>query len=627
MALYYPPTNNSPIYVEQNFINPNTPQTDGSGGGITEEYLATNYLKFPNAQGVENFGFQELQLTSSNVGESATLYINPIAGEDVVLESTQLDGNLTIKTPATTDNTMILSPSEGITFGDGTVQITAYSDITSVHVDQDNTFQAGFIQTFNGPVNLNGITNGITQLSGDNSSLLATTAFVQDAVQVSGVQVGDSPLLWTGANSWQFNSGTLETLPYIYPYGISNLWNLTGVNGDCDLVCNSGVGSGVSSAFNIYCVTGDITGNGLRLMTPQFTISNDGTATFIRDGIDVNNKNISNINTLSGNSTTAINVSSPISMNSGNGVYINDAYLYLFNGTENSQFEYSSTANQLTIYNNSFHTDNTANISFNLNNPTGGQSPVNILQIYPNEIDVKATLNMNASNITNCNSITDSSGQFVTTITPPDNTITTAIATTGYVETAIANIPPISGYAILNQGGTQNWLGNNTCSNGIWDFQTNSSVLVTTQVNNTNNNTAASTAFVKANAGVYTQTSITATSSIYYSINPSTVNVITTYTSANNVVSFNSVNFDIVVGTVPTFLQAQLSFSAPPFSGSPPTPNQQNISMYCSNGANYIGQISWLNATSIYIGPPAGITLSSGMTFTVNLSTLGAFTP
>jgi hypothetical protein len=49
--------------------------------------------------------------------------------------------------------------------------------------------------------------------------------------------------------------------------------------------------------------------------------------------------------------------------------------------------------------------------------------------------------------------------------------------------------------------------------------------------------------------------------------------------------------------------------------------------MFCSNGATYLGTVSWLNATSIYIGPPAGISLSSGMTFTVNLSTLGAFTP
>jgi hypothetical protein len=129
-------------------------------------------------------------------------------------------------------------------------------------------------------------------------------------------------------------------------------------------------------------------------------LSNNGTSAFIRDGINVNNKNISNINTLSGNSTSAINFSSSISTNSGNGIYINDAYLYLFNGTENSQFEYSSTANQLTIYNNSYHTDNTANIAFNLNNPTGGQSPFNVLQLYPNEIDVKVTLNLNGATLT-----------------------------------------------------------------------------------------------------------------------------------------------------------------------------------------------------------------------------------
>lgn len=557
MALYYPPiTPRSPIFANSNYAIPNTPISPGQSGGVTEEFLAQNYLQFPGAQGVENFGFKELQLTSTNIGETATLYINPNSGPDVVLESVQSNGSLTILTSATTENTMILSPSEGITFGDGTTQTTAYSDTTSVHVDQDNTFQAGFTQTFNGPVNLNGTTNGITQLSGDNSTLLATTAFVQDAVQVSGVQVGDSPLLWSGANSWQFNAGTPGTLPYTYPYGISNLWNLTGEGGDCDLVCNSGVGIGQSNGFNIYCVGGDITGNGLRLMTPQFSISNDGSPTIIRDGINVSANNIIGIGALAGNGGN-------ISCNSN-----------LLIGTGNN-------------------------------------------------------LNLQNNNIINCNSITDASGQYTTTNTPPDNSITTAIATTGYVETAIANIPPpvLTGYAVLNQGGIQNWLGNNTCSNGTWDFQTNSTVLVQTVANSTNNNTVASTAFVKANAGIYTQTSITATSSIYYSINPSTVNVITTYTSANNVVSFNSVNFNIVIGTVPTFLLAQLNFSAPPFSGAPPSPNQQNITMFCSNGATYLGTISWLSSTSIYIGTPSGISLSSGMTFTVNLSTLGAFTP
>lgn len=239
-------------------------------------------------------------------------------------------------------------------------------------------------------------------------------------------------------------------------------------------------------------------------------------------------------------------------------------------------------------------------------------------------------LNLQNNNIINCNSITDASGQYTTTNTPPDNSITTAIATTGYVATAIANIPPPSGFAVLNQGGTQNWLGNNTCSNGIWDYRTNSSVLVQTVANSTNNNTSASTAFVKANAGVFTQTSFSLNPSFstYYTLNPTSVSVITTYVSASNTVSFNSVQFVITIATPPTFLLVPLIFSAPPFSGAPPSTSTQYISLYCSNGATYTGQLYWLSATSIQIGiSGGGPNLTSGMTFTTNLANLGAFTP
>ena len=152
MALYYPPIKpNAPIYSFQNFEAPNTPISPAQGGStVTEEWLATHYLAFPNAQGVENFGFQELQLTSTNIGESANLYLNPNAGVDVVLSTSQTDGSLTIQTPATTLNTMVLSPSTGITFGDGTTQITAYNDINTVQTDQNNTFLSPYIQTFQG---------------------------------------------------------------------------------------------------------------------------------------------------------------------------------------------------------------------------------------------------------------------------------------------------------------------------------------------------------------------------------------------------------------------------------------------------------------------------------------------
>ena len=748
MALYYPPiTPRSPIFANSNYAIPNTPVSAGGTGTITEEFLAQNYLQFPGAQGVENFGFKELQLTSTNIGETATLYINPNIGQDVVLESVQTNGSLTIQTSATTNNTMILSPSTGLTFGDGTTQTTAYNDINTVQTDQVNTFQAPYLQTFNGPVNLNGATNGITQLSGNNSTLLATTAFVQDAVQISGVQVGDSPLLWTGANTNQYNAGTGSTLLYSYPYGLSQLYNLSGGNEEFSLVANNGVAGPEDNAFRIYCTQGNQTGTQLQGTTPQLILSNNNTAMFVRDGINVNNKNISNISTLSGNSTSAITVSSPISMSSGQDININNSQLKLYSGTEFSSFEQSATLNQLTISNNAPNSLNDANISLNLTDTVG--TPVNIIQILNTEIDFNRTLNMNAQNITgigalagnggniscnsnlligtgnnlnmqdnniininnlsvssgqllsivdgstnlmtlsslagintyqnvginngnlvmnnnnisgigiltgtglgditinsglnfstggsinmglggiiNCNSITDTAGQYTTTNTPPDNSITTAIATTGYVANAISGIS-LSGYAKLAQGGVQQFSGNNTCSNGTWDFQNSATVLVQTVANTTSNNVVASTAFVKANAGVFTQTSfiINSSMSIYYTLNPTSVSVITTYVSASNTVSFNSVQFVFTIATPPTFFLPQLNFSAPPFPGAPPATSPQYISLFCSNGATYTGQINWISSTSLYLGISSGPNLTTGMTFTTNFANLGAFTP
>jgi hypothetical protein len=570
MAAYPKPNNTTGTFNNQNFVSPDT-------GGLTIDEAKQYFVTFPNTQSPSTIIANNFNTTGSlNVagdsqfgGDVTFIGGVNISGEIVfendveVTGTTTLDDNLLCLTTATITDLLtcqggidITTLGDGVTFPDNTTQTTAFIEANYAQLNTDNTFLPTFTNNFNGPVNLNDVTNGVTPLTGDNSTLLATTEFVQNAVSVSGVQVTDSPLLWSGANTNQYNAGTGSTLTYSYPYGLSQLYNLSGGNEEFSLVANNGLAGPEDNAFRIYCTQGNKTGTQLQGTTPQLILSNNGTAMFVKDGINVNAQNIIGIGALAGNG---------------------------------------------------------GNISCNSNFLIGAGN----------------SLNMQTNNIINCNSITDTSGQYVTTNTPPDNTVTTAIATTGYVATAISNIPPpvLTGYAVLNQGGIQNWLGNNTCSNGIWDYTTNSTVLVQTVANTTNNNTVASTAFVKANAGIYTQTSITATSSIYYSINPSTVNVITTYTSANNVVSFNSVNFNIVIGTVPTFLQAQLNFSASPFSGAPPSPNQQNITMFCSNGATYLGTVSWLNATSIYIGPPAGISLSSGMTFTVNLSTLGAFTP
>lgn len=717
MALYYPPiTPRSPIFANTNYAIPNTPVSAGGTGTITEEFLATNYLQFPGAQGVENFGFKELQLNSTNLGETATLYINPNVGQDVVLETTQTNGSLTIQTSATTNNTMVLSPSTGLTFGDGTTQITAYNDINTVQTDQSNIFQAGFTQSFNGPVNLNGATNGITQLTGNNTTLLATTAFVQDAVQVSGVQVGDSPLLWSGANTNQYNSSSGTNLTYSYPFGLSQLYNLSGGNEEFSLVANNGVAGPEDNAFSIYCTQGNQTGTQLRNLIPQLILSNNNTPMSVRDGINVNNKNISNINTLSGNAA-AINISSPISMNSGNGININNESLYLFSGTEFSAITQSDTQNQLTIFNNAPNSNNTSNISFNLNNGTGTQ--FNTMQIYPNAISLKVPINMNDNNLTglnnlsvstgqtlgivdgvtnimtfntsginsyenitmntgnlimgtnnisgigtlsgtglgdilitsglnfstgsgincgggsiiNCNSITDTTGNLVTTTTPTDNNITTAIATTGYVQSAISG--GVSGVALLNPQptSTQTFTGAitfsvNPTSTTALPWGTNSTTIATTQ-------------FVQGALPKYTSSTLS-----FLSGTPARATLVqTTYPVQTELIStssqYNSVSFfdnpfsyvNTNVGGVPVGEQYVFSnpililqFSVKPWLSFYQSPTTDTMVGTTSQGLTIAIPIGWStvgNLYLVYIG--ASINAGNTITVTTSFSSLGLF--
>ena len=493
MALYYPPVKpNAPIYSYGNFAIPNTPISPAQSGGITEEFLATHYLQFPNAQGVENFGFQELNFTNSNAGESATLYLNPSASEDMTLLSNQNGGGLTVRNPSAS---FTLNP---FPIASGLVGC----------------------QTSN-PIDMNGQgLYGLNNLYADGNDITSSITMTTTGTTITGI----------------LSTNTIGGI------------------------------SGANPSLSVSPANGD---DSTKIATTAFVLANQGTPTDLSNyaqktyaplqtftgPIDVNETlscNDLTISSTNGTSSLAYYTPNNLSLAIGN---TDTFYIQTIGGT-----------NLMTL--NTTEIDALKTFNMNAQNIIGiGALAGNGGNISCNSnllIGTGNNLNLQNNNIINCNSITDTSGQYTTTNTPPDNSITTAIATTGYVANAIANIPPASGFAVLNQGGIQNWLGNNTCSNGIWDYTTNSTVLVQTVANSTNNNTSASTAFVKANAGVFTQTSMTMDSSIYWSMTPSTVNVITTYTSANNVVSFNSVQFVITIGTVPTFLLASMTFSAPP---------------------------------------------------------------
>ena len=274
MSAEPPPSGGNAGFNPDDWTNANDP--------VDNQFLAANYLQFPLAQGTE------------------TLANTIVSGELTV------QNNSTFADLATFNNGIDITTTAGIKFSDTTVQTTAFVEANYAQLNTDNIFLPTFTNTFNGLVNLGTNATAKTQTSGDSSTFVATTEFVQSAVQVSGVQTTDSPLLWTGANTWQYNAGTVDTLAYSYPYGISNLWNITGGGGDCDLVCNSGTGVN-SSAFRIYCIQGNKTGTELTALTPQLTLSNNFTAMQVRDGINIpsgTSYTVNGVNILTGYATT-----------------------------------------------------------------------------------------------------------------------------------------------------------------------------------------------------------------------------------------------------------------------------------------------------------------------------------
>lgn len=629
--------------------NPNDWTNNNPNGAVDEQYLAQNYLQFPTAQGTETFG------------------------DVVVSGGLTAQGLSTFAELATFSNGINVATTAGITFSDTTVQTTAFIEANYAQLNTDNTFLTGFTQTFSGPVNLNGITNAITQLSGNNTTLVATTEFVQNAVQVSGVQVTDSPLLWSGANTNQYNAASGTNLSYSYPFGLSQLYNLSGGNEEFSLVSNNGIAGAQNNAFSIYCVQGNQTGTQLRSLFPQLTISNNNTAMFVRDGININNKNISSINTLSGNSTSAINFSSPISMNTGNAININDSSLNLWNGAGNLS-TFAQNTNQLTVYN-SAPASGTTNIAFNLNNSSA--APVNIIQVYINEIDFRTTLNMNSQNIIGIGALAGNGGNIVCnanfnmgsgvnmslgnnnitqvgTLYIGDNTTAnfTTLSQSG-IQTNIYNNASYSAgtnniaFAVKNSSNAQTfplqiYPSSIKVNAGLLDLNGNSlynaslNSNCTAQTQGAGNATAAiaTTAFVQnaiSTIGpVYTASSFTLTNppSTNIVMSPSTVSTLTTYTSANNIVTFNSNTFTLTTITGGFYTLLQIKFSVQPFPNYPPASTQSSMTVFCvSNNTTYTTPVTWLTGlpASAYITYPQGAPNDAGIVFNFNLATIGGF--
>lgn len=601
------------------------------------------------------------------------------------------DTTATISDLLTCETGIDISVSGGITFPDNTTQTTAFIEANYAQLNTDNTFLSPFIQTFEGiDTGINGtnaplrFSNSVTDEYGslfvDPSTSTDLTVYSNQSLggltvrNINGYSYTCNPIAGNIANfknpiSSDFGltgqSLTINTTgddTYIIDSKSSDGFGLTIVNqsGNAKL----SLSNGSTNVSSITCTSGNLLDFGASSLTTTGAI-NITTSSYFSSGINtginnnqlirnnvypfiyfalydtndaqfiplyiyvnalrlavninMDNNTITNVQSIGGNGGGALTVTTPINMSSGQSLSINNESLYIYSGTEFSSFNQNSTLNQLTIYNNAPQTDNSSNISFNINNLTGLiNQPVNIFRISLNTVDIKTTLNMNSQNIINAALSTGCTG-----VTQSIGTSNTTLATTQFV---IQNqgTPDLTNYAQLTTTNPQTFTGPVTLSG---------STNTTTQSTGNNTTLLATTAFVNSSIAaigpVYTASSFVLTSYAGSMVmNPSTVNTITTYTSANNIVSFNSSLFTLTTLTSGFFIVMNFTFSNIPFPTYPPAVLQDTMSMFCvTNNTTYVTQVVFSSFTpgsiSIYYPPtaPSG----PNTIFNLDLSTIGAF--
>ena len=209
MSVQPPPTNTNGGFNQGDWTDPNAP--------VNQQYLAENYLQFPAAQGAET------------------------------LATTTISGTLTAQDNATFSDVTFFN-------GDSTF---SESVIINANTGKTNTCSINIPTTVTSTIGLGGSATATTQPSGNNTTSVATTEFVQNAVQVSGVQTTDTPLLWSGNNTWQTNIGNSG---YTFPYGLNAGWNASAGSGDCDLIAIGGTtGNPLTGGLNVYLATAPTT--------------------------------------------------------------------------------------------------------------------------------------------------------------------------------------------------------------------------------------------------------------------------------------------------------------------------------------------------------------------------------
>jgi len=264
MALYPPPNEFLPIFDPSVFDVPINNQV------IDEAYLAKNYLKFPLAQGTENFG----EINVAGVSDFNSVIR---ANADLeVLNNITLDGatigdvnNTTIGQQ--TDGSLLLSnnaptnPQINLAIGtdNNIIEITP----TNINMNVDTTISNQLYFVDGNELSLMNLTGSVLTINNDSNipttnlqlnntdilSLTSTLSSFSNSVEIGGFSKTDN-ILTAGASA---NNG-----PYtLSNVGLSITRNMTGAQNELDLV-SINTQAGAITALNIYVANGPINGAG-----------------------------------------------------------------------------------------------------------------------------------------------------------------------------------------------------------------------------------------------------------------------------------------------------------------------------------------------------------------------------
>ena len=469
MAAYPKPTNNTGTFNNQSFVNPDT-------GGLTIDEAKKYFVTFPNTQSPSTIIANNFNTTGSlNVagdsqfgGDVTFIGGVSIAGgitfeDDVeVAGTTTLDDNLLCLTTATVTELLtceggidITTIGDGITFPDNTTQTTAFIEANYAQLNTDNTFLAPYKQTFQqnnstvpstASLQINNIDNSdnvafyIDPTAGNDLTLYSSQSNGGLTVRNPNASFTLNPVIISTGIVGAQSVNPIDMNGYSL-YGVSDIYYNGSTLAPIMSLSNTGVNIGSFKLTAGVVTSGQLNGTSVNLSSTvggsgiNYTYYNSGIASMNILGTDTLAVQSLGTDVATFNGTGGINFYKNLGMN--NSAIVNTSNIQVGGLTSGTYTNLTQSGSTLGI-NNTYPASSSPQISLAVYNSGGALTG---LTIASNGASLGIPLSLGGYNITNVGNIGGYLGAPVTTATPTSNIVPTAIATTQYVETAIASIP------------------------------------------------------------------------------------------------------------------------------------------------------------------------------------------